>query len=81
MIPGDGVGPELSEATMRVLDATTRDGFFAFELERRGAEEVVAQAKKPDDKAAQAVAQRSFQANSKVIQTISQTLQDLIQNV
>ena len=27
------------------------------------------------------VAQRSFQANSKVIQTISQTLQDLIQNV
>src|SRR5258708_34112600 len=22
MIPGDGVGPELSEATMRVLDAT-----------------------------------------------------------
>lgn len=31
-----------SLAGMRVLDATTRDGFFAFELERRGAEEVVA---------------------------------------
>jgi tRNA (mo5U34)-methyltransferase len=31
-----------SLAGMRVLDATTRDGFFAFEMERRGAEEVVA---------------------------------------
>jgi tRNA (mo5U34)-methyltransferase len=31
-----------SLAGMRCLDATTRDGFFAFELERRGAAEVVA---------------------------------------
>jgi isocitrate dehydrogenase (NAD+) len=34
MIPGDGVGPELSEATMRVLDATGAD--FEWEVHQAG---------------------------------------------